>query len=266
MKRLFAYLITVLIFVIFTVGCNVREPNITGYFDNSAIPSNIEIETGDAEKNNISKILSEPNKIENSDTISYDLESEPEQDSEYSEIPDITINTITTFTEIVETEPQDDDFSENDSDFDISFGDFSENDLNVVLNGIEVAVGQSIDNIESEIGTPLSIIDITPESEQGDLKKVYNYDCFCIEATFFNEENICVITGIQIFDNSVETEKGIRIGMSVSDAVAVYGLETISHGDYSRYYIDNRYMYLYVPNGIIANIGYGIDLDPEFEN
>ena len=62
---------------------------------------------------------------------------------------------------------------------------------------------------------------------------------------------------------SAEDLKDIKIGDSIQKVFDVYGSDWMRCEDEYRYYIGNSYMYFYVQNGIVANIGYSFDNELE---
>ena len=70
----------------------------------------------------------------------------------------------------------------------------------------------------------------------------------------------------KVFDEKLsvrETEKLVKVGMTAEEACAVYGEDYLQYEEEYRYYIGNKYMYFYVQNGIVANIGYSFDNELE---
>ena len=165
-----------------------------------------------------------------------------------SEIPSSSENETDTSTDTEETVSTD-------------VGDFTEEDLVFVYNGTSITFDMNIEDIAASIGEPLNIEVIhDPESTERELR-IYNYEHFSIETAPSDDATVFWVTGLQIFDDSVYTIKDVHIGMTTDEATAVYGKDVMIYGNEYRYYIGNRYMYLYIMNDIVANIGYGYDND-----
>lgn len=140
-------------------------------------------------------------------------------------------------------------------------GSFEEDDLTISFDGASIAYGQSMSDIISAIGEPLSTSEIPNEANPELPLKVYNYDYFYIEAAPDDISGDYIAVSMEIFDNSLKTQKGVHVGMTVQEAVAVYGSDMMIVGDDYRYYIGGNYLYLYIQNDIVANIGFGFDAD-----
>jgi len=135
----------------------------------------------------------------------------------------------------------------------IAVGFFSEDDLAFSHNGGKIFLGENIKDAADILGQPKAV-----DSNS------YNYDDFWILIKQDeNEEEF--VEEIQIFSNTIVTEKGIRIGMSGEDVVNTYGSSSTVVNDEYRYYIGNTYMYFYIPNGTVANMGYRIDREVDAE-
>ena len=142
-----------------------------------------------------------------------------------------------------------------------SEGAFTEEDLTFSYNGTVIVFDRNIEDVVKAIGEPLSIESVpNPENTEFD-RKIYNYDQFSIDTEPSGDGTVYTTVGLQIFDESIKTDKGVYIGMSAKDAVSIYGGDMMICGDEYRYYIGSRYMYLYVTNEIVANIGYAYDKD-----
>ncbi len=150
---------------------------------------------------------------------------------------------------------------DTDTIFPAGSGEFTEEDLIFWYNDAAIYFGADIGEVTALIGEPKHISNIpNPLNSEYD-KKTYNYDHFSIETVPNEDGTIYTVVGIQIFDDAVSTQKGVRIGMTIEQAAEVYGSNAMMINDEYRYYIGQNYMYFYVQNGIIANIGYGYDGD-----
>ncbi len=138
-------------------------------------------------------------------------------------------------------------------------GSFDESDLVFEYNGASLYYGASIDSIVSVLGDPIHIDSFTNSKNPDKEFKTYNYELFSIDAEPSENGSSYTVTGFQIFDDQLKTAKGARIGMSALDVVNIYGADYMICDDEYRYYIGNRYFYLYVQNGVVANIGCGFD-------
>lgn len=156
---------------------------------------------------------------------------------------------------------------DTDSSLPVSAGEFTADDLTLTINGIPVTFGTDIAQVEAAIGEPLSVDD-TVSGEDPDVvtKKMYNFESLCIDTVLSEDETCYEIIGIQIFDDFISTDKGLHVGMTFEDAISIYGESMMVYGDYYRYYIDNKYMYLYIANDLVANIGYSIDKEVQTDD
>lgn len=145
---------------------------------------------------------------------------------------------------------------------DTDSGEFTKDDLTITLNGVAVTFGMDIAEIEAAFDEqPIHIDNIHNANNPEFDIKTYNYEHFSIRVEPSEDGSVYTVTGIQIFDDSTPTDKGVTVGMSAQDAAVVYGDSVMICGDEYRYYIGSEYMYLYIQNDIVANIGYGIDPD-----
>lgn len=143
----------------------------------------------------------------------------------------------------------------------VSVGSFDESDLTFEYSGALITYGANIEDIVAVIGEPVHIDNI-PNGENPEFdNKTYNYELFSIETEPSQDGTVYTVCGMQIFDDSLSTSKGVYIGMPTIEAVRTYGNDYMICDDEYRYYIGSRYMYLYVQNSIVANIGYGYDKD-----
>lgn len=146
-------------------------------------------------------------------------------------------------------------------DTDVISGEFTEEDLIFVYDNTEIVYGKNIESVIEGIGEPLHIENIPNEYDPQHDRKIYNYEHFSIETTPDESGTVYTVVETQIFDDSIKTSKGAHIGMSIDNATALYGNNVMIYGDEYRYYIGSRFMYFYVQNEIVANIGYGYDSD-----
>ena len=134
---------------------------------------------------------------------------------------------------------------------------FTEADLDFVINGERVKLGDNISDVLPMLGEPLNISELPMGGSS------YSFDGFTVNTAANGEEQIETVVSVEIFSDTIETEKYVRVGMTAEEACAVYGEDYLQYEDEYRYYIDNKYMYFYVQNGIVANIGYSIDSELE---
>ncbi len=136
----------------------------------------------------------------------------------------------------------------------IAVGSFSENDIAFSYNSEKIHLGDNIKNAVEIIGEPIEV-----DSNS------YNYENFWILIKQGENEEEEFVEEIQIFSNTLETEKGIKIGMTGEDVIRTYGNSSAVVNDEYRYYIGNKYMYFYISNGTVANMGYRIDREVDAE-
>lgn len=139
---------------------------------------------------------------------------------------------------------------------------FDENDLDFVIGEARIKLGDIISDFEEVLGEPIHVTDIT--NAEGELTgKTYSYEDFSIDTVPDEENENDIISSIEIFSDNISTEKGIKIGMGIDAVTSVYGSEWMLYEDEYCYYIGKSYMYFYVQNDIVANIGYKTDKDME---
>ncbi len=134
---------------------------------------------------------------------------------------------------------------------------FTEADLDFVVNGERIKLGESMTDALKLLGEPLNI------SELPFGGKSYSFDGFTVNTKLIDDNKDETIISIEIFSDTIETEKLVKVGMTAEEACAVYGEDYLQYEEEYRYYIGNKYMYFYVQNGIVANIGYSFDNELE---
>ncbi len=133
-----------------------------------------------------------------------------------------------------------------------STGEFTVDDLVFEYNGQIINLDEHINDVKSKIGEPLEMTSAPSCYYDGD-DKSFIYDGFTIY-TYPDGENDYVVS-IEFSTDAVSTVKGARVGMAIEEALAIYGEGYSVNGSNYQYQIDNRYMYFYVQNGFIVNIG-----------
>lgn len=162
-----------------------------------------------------------------------DISSDMDSDSVISDDTDVTSQTV--------------------SEQPVIIGSFSEDDIAFFYNREKIYLGDDINAATAIAGEPNSV----------DYHN-YNYNDFWIAVT--QNEDSMFVEEIQIFNNTLETEKGIKVGMTEDDVIKAYGESSIVINDEHRYYVGNKYMYFDVQNGIVADIGYRIDREVDNES
>ena len=152
----------------------------------------------------------------------------------------------------------------SDPDTDIDEGEYSQSDIALFINNEKIYLGDKIDDALKIMGEPNSIEDISPGSGSDTERKMYNYDGYWVTAEKSEDSDEFTVYSAQIFYDTIETEKGVKIGMSLSDVIKIYGNGSSVVNDEHRYYCENKYMYFYIQNDIVADIGYRID--PNVDN
>ena len=124
----------------------------------------------------------------------------------------------------------------------------------------ETDIDKLIDAINEQ---PLHIEKIpNPDNPEFDIL-IYNFEHFSIEAVPSADGTEYYASSMEAFDESVETNKGVHVGMTLEQVTAVYGTAEVIRDDEHRYYVCDRYLYMYVQNDIVANIGFGKDVDSD---
>lgn len=155
--------------------------------------------------------------------------------------------------------------NEPDSDEPIYHGSYTSEDIALFINGEKIRLGDEIESVVEIIGKPKSV-DVISGSDNSEIsKKMYNYDDFWITVANSEEDSEYRVEAAQIFNDTLETEKGVRIGMTLTDVLKAYGESSTVSNDEHRYYVGKEYMYFDVQNGIVADIGYRIDNDVDNE-
>ena len=151
--------------------------------------------------------------------------------------------------------------SQTQSEEPVEYGEFTEDDISFVFNGFRITPGDDLESVTEILGTPERIDD-----EENSNYKTYNYNGFWVRFARKEDSEIFTVDEIQIYSDEIETEKGLRVFMTVDDARKLYGKCSNAVNSEYRFYIGNKYMYIYAPNGIVANIGYGIDYSVAEDN
>ncbi len=133
-----------------------------------------------------------------------------------------------------------------------SDGEFTTDDLVFEYNGQIINLDEHINDVKAKIGEPLET-NSAPSCYYDGNDKEFIYDGFTIY-TYPDGENDYVVS-IEFSTDAVSTVKGARVGMAVEEALAIYGEGYSINGSNYQYQIDDRYMYFYVENGFIVNIG-----------
>ncbi len=140
----------------------------------------------------------------------------------------------------------------------VEVGSFSEEDMVFLINEGNIYLGDDIESVKEPLGEIKSVEAVPVQSDPDIENQIYNYDDFWLMAVP-DEDSVYRVEEIQIFNDNISTSKGIKVGMTVTDVLKAYGLSSSITNDEYRYYTGNQYMYFYIQNGIIGNIGYRID-------
>ncbi len=156
-----------------------------------------------------------------------------------------------------------DDETDTDKSSDIEIpneGEFTEDDLILTYGSTEITYGTDVNEMMAAMNEqPLHIYSIpNPDNSEFDIK-IYSFEHFAVEAVPSDDGTSYFASGMEIFDDAISTNKGVHVGMTLDRAAAIYGAAAAVEDDEHRYYIGDKYMYLYVQNGIVANIGFGRD-------
>lgn len=137
--------------------------------------------------------------------------------------------------------------SENNTD-----AEFIYDDLVFEYNGQTINLDENINDVKAKIGEPLDMVSAPSCYYDGD-DKTFIYDGFSIN-TYPDGDNDYVVS-IELNTDAVSTIKGAKVGMSIDDAIALYGNNYTQNGSNYQYQIDDKYMYFYVENGTVSIIG-----------
>ncbi len=230
-----------------SVSGNPDEGSVSGKSDSASDSSDSDSDS-DSQQNSRSdsrteSVQSEINssKPQNSETKESDSDSSREAESD-------------TDTESVVSQPNSDEPAET--------GEFSKDDIAFFINGSKIQLGENLDSVLEILGEP----DTIDTDEGSPVSRTYNYPGFWVKFVHDEEQDIFTVDAIQIYSENFETEKGVKVFMTLEEAKKVYGeCSTVIDNEY-RYYADNKYMYFYAPNGTVANIGYNIDYNVDNEN
>ena len=210
---------------------------------------NEESEASENEESSESESDSEKNDTD-SDSES-DSAADPDTDTDTSEARD---------SETTETDSKDTQTDTENTDTETTS--FEESDLEFVIAESRIKLGDNISDHEEILGELLHITD-TKDAEGEIIGRLYSYEDFSIDTVYDTESGDEIIAAIEIFSDNIVTEKDIKIGDSIQKVYDVYGSDWMRCEDEYRYYIGNSYMYFYVQNDIVANIGYKTDKDME---
>ena len=104
-----------------------------------------------------------------------------------------------------------------------------------VHNGVTVKMNAPAADIISALGTPGSYYEEPSCAFEG-MDKTYSYGSF--DVTTYTENGVDYISGVVLWDDSVETPEGLYIGASAADVKKAYGQEaagqnnvTVTRGD-----------------------------------
>lgn len=141
----------------------------------------------------------------------------------------------------------------------VSDGSFTEEDIALYYYGDKIYLRSSVDSVKEILGEPNSI-------DKTDNRDTYYYNDVSITVVSNGDSDEMFVEEIEIFDSALETEKGIKNRMSLDDVINTYGSSSTVFKDEYRYYVGDEYMYFYVQNGIVANMGYRIDHEVDNES
>lgn len=179
---------------------------------------------------------------------STDTSSETETDTQ-------TIDTETD-TQIIDTESDIDSASDAPSDpFDPSV------DLTFSYGSTVIRLGDDIGDVVSAIGEPDSVTTAGNCLGGGEIK-LYSYASYGFNIQAYPDGGDSFnVTVISLVNSDVMTEKGVKIGTSEEDMLAIYGdnYEAVSSTTYRYTAADGSYLQFYIEDGEVADIMMSLD-------
>ena len=96
--------------------------------------------------------------------------------------------------------------------------------------------------------------DESPSCAFEGLDKVYTYSGFEIQTYPMGEKDFVYL--IELYDDTVATEKGIRIGDTKEAVIAAYGAPDKQESTYLNYNATDMYLEFHLADGIVTSIQY----------
>lgn len=218
----------------------------------SDVTSGANSDSDNRNNNSNSPVQSEVNGNTNQNDNSKPQNTNPDSDTVSTDTSSDTLTDADT--DIVASQPNNEEPVET--------GEFSEEDIAFYVNGTRLLLREELGVAVEILGEPGTI----DSDESGIISMTYNYPGFWVKFVRSEDSEIFTIDAIQIYSDDFETEKGVKVFMSLDEAKRVYGeCSTVIDNEY-RYYVGDIYMYFYAPNGTVANIGYNIDYNVEHKN
>lgn len=134
-----------------------------------------------------------------------------------------------------------------------SSAEFTSDDLIFRYNGNEIYLDENINDVKSKLGEPNDTI-IAPSCYYDGDDKTFVYNGFSV-TTYPDGDNDYVVS-ITITEAGISTEKGAEVGMSINDVLAIYGDSYSQNGSNYQYQIDDKYIYFYVEDDTVQEIGF----------
>lgn len=126
-------------------------------------------------------------------------------------------------------------------------GSFSASDLYAYYNGYSLTINQDMSTF-----LPASSVDSSPSCYYEGDDKIFHYGD--MDVYTYPIGGVDYVLEISIFSSNVSTAKGLTVGMTLDDAIAMYGVGSDGGGMYS-WYSGNTYMYVTTSGNVITSIG-----------
>lgn len=128
-----------------------------------------------------------------------------------------------------------------------SGGSFSASDLYAYYGGYSLTINQDMSTFAEA-----SSVDVSPSCYYDGDDKIFHYGDMDVYTYPYGESDL--VLEIAILSGNVTTAKGLSVGMTVDDALAMYGPASESGGTYT-WSDGNTYMYISSSGGVITSIG-----------
>ena len=117
-----------------------------------------------------------------------------------------------------------------------------------------IALGADISTILAALGE-WRAYDESPSCAFEGMDKIYEYSGFEIYTQPNGEKDIVYM--IRLFDDTIATEEGIRVGSAKDAVIATYGTATQASDSNLRYNAKGMYLQFSLENGVVTSIQYG---------
>lgn len=126
-------------------------------------------------------------------------------------------------------------------------GSFSASDLYISYGGYSLTINQDIASF-----LQASSVDSSPSCYYDGDDKIFHYGDMDVYTYPYGESDL--VLEISLISGNVSTAKGLSVGMTVDDALTMYGTASVS-GETYTWSDGNTYMYVNSSGGVITGIG-----------